>query len=112
MSDTIFASSILYFSHHFYHLMKTYKRHSVLFGDRQLSHFCSGPVTNKKSKGVLFIWAFALTSSKQNKIFTLKMEAAMSSETLVSYHIITWHHSQHHNLKMEAAGSSKTLVSY
>jgi hypothetical protein len=36
------------------------------------------------------------------------MEAARSSEILVSYRITT----RHHNLKMEAARSSETLVSY
>jgi hypothetical protein len=35
-------------------------------------------------------------------------EGSKSSETLVSYHIITWRH----NLKMEAARSSETSVSY
>jgi len=45
---------------------------------------------------------------QQLHYFTPKMEAARSSETLVSYHITTLFH----NLKMEAAWSSETLVSY
>jgi hypothetical protein len=45
-------------------------------------------------------WSFSVFGVKCSEVVTLKMEAAKSSETLIPYHITTWHHNLDHDLNV------------